>query len=80
MRGLGSAHSCKLVYPDGNSKVCEIGCKLNGLPVNKYACKHSDNTPTISVSRVSSDRSIPLVENVPLVRSPWEFNMTLAVS
>ena len=64
--GHGPAHSCKLVFSNGDSKVCEIGCKLNGLPVNKYACKHSDNTPSISVSRVISDRSIPLVENVPL--------------
>ena len=65
-RTLKPGHSCKVVFPDGYSKVCTIGCKLNEIPVNKFACKHSDRTPSISVSRVVSDRSIPLVENVPL--------------
>ena len=27
---------------------------------------HSNQTPTVSVSKVGSDRSIPLVENIPL--------------
>ena len=42
------------------------GCKLNGIPVHKRACKHSDRTHSVYMSKVVSDRSIPLVENVPL--------------
>ena len=36
------------------------------ISVHKRACKHKDRTASVSVSRVVSDRSIPLVENVPL--------------
>ena len=64
MRELRSAHSCKLVFPNGDSVVCEIGCKLNGLPVNKFACMHNDQTPTFTVSKLGSNKSIPLVESI----------------
>ena len=46
--------------------MCTNGCKLNGIPVHKPACKHNDRTESVSVSKVVSDRSIPLVENVSL--------------
>ena len=36
------------------------------LPVHSHACMHSNQAPTVSISKVASDRSIPLVENVPL--------------
>ena len=70
MRELRSAHSCKLVFPNGDSVVCEIGCQLNGFPVNKYACMHNDQTPSFTVSKVGSDKSIPLVESVNTSSSP----------
>ena len=36
------------------------------FPVNPAACKHNDKVQSVSVSKVVSDRSIPLVENFPL--------------
>ena len=58
--------TCKKLFHNGESKVCTNGCKLNGIPVHKRACKHNDRTDSVSVSKVVSNRSIPLVENVSL--------------
>ena len=38
----------------------------DGIPVHRCACMHSNQAPTVSISKVGSDRSIPLVENIPL--------------
>ena len=42
------------------------GCKLDGIPLHQTACKHNDKIQSVSVYKVFSDRSIPLVENFPL--------------
>ena len=38
----------------------------DGIPVHIRACMHSNQTPTFTVSKVGNDKSIPLVENIPL--------------
>ena len=51
---------CKL----GASKVCPMGCEHNGIPLNQHVCEHSNHTPSFTVSKLESNRSIPLVESV----------------
>ena len=41
----------------------------DSLPLHGRACMHSNQAPTVSISKVGSNRSIPLVENIPLVTS-----------
>ena len=41
---------------------------------------HSNHTPTLSMSKVGSNKSIPLVENFPRELSPWESSTTPAVN
>ena len=41
----------------------------DGIPVHRCICMHSNQALTISISKVGSNRSIPLVENIPLVSS-----------
>ena len=55
---------CKPTYPDGKSKVCPRDCKHDELPLHRKACMHSNQAPYISVSRVSVNKSVPLVEDV----------------
>ena len=62
--GHHAEYLCKHTFPNGNSKICTKNCTHNGLPLNHHTCKHSNNTPTVLVSKVGSDRSIPLVENI----------------
>ena len=57
---------CKLTFFNGASKVCPKGFKHNGFPLHSHACMHSNHTPSVSVSKVASDGSIPLVENIPM--------------
>ena len=57
---------CKPTFWDGTSRVCTKKCSHNGHPLNRFACKHNKEAPTVSVSKVWSDRSIPLVENITL--------------
>ena len=40
------------------SKVCPTGCKHNGIPVHRRACKHKDQAPSATVSKISTDRSV----------------------
>ena len=41
-----------------------MGCVHNGVPLNQHVCIHSDHTPSFTVSKLGSNRSIPLVESV----------------
>ena len=63
------AYHCRLTFHSGASKVCPRGCMHNSVPVHRRACMHSNQAPTVSISKVGSNRSIPLVENIPLVTS-----------
>ena len=36
----------------------------NRIPLNNAACKHKDKTPSATVSKVGSDKPIPMVETV----------------
>ena len=57
-------YKCKLTLFNGKSKVCTTGCCHNGLPLHRRACKHKDQAPSVTVSRVSINRSVPLVEDI----------------
>ena len=57
---------CKLTFFNGASKVCPKGCKHNGFLLHGHACMHSNHTPSFSVSKVASNRSITLAENIPM--------------
>ena len=59
-----STFKCRLTYTNGESKVCTRGCLRDGLPLHKKACMHNDHSPSITVSRVSLDKSVPLVEDI----------------
>ena len=41
---------------------------------------HNNQAPTFTVSKVGTDKSIPLVENILVGDVPWGFSMTLVVS
>ena len=74
------AYQCRLTFHSGASKVCPRGCMHNSVPVHRRACMHSNQAPTVSISKVGSNRCIPLVENIPLGRPPWELSTTPAVN
>ena len=63
-------YKCKTTYNSGVSKVCPKGCLEKGIPVHKRACMHNNQVPFISVSKVSPDRSVPLVETILLGNTP----------
>ena len=45
-------YTCVSTWQDGTSKSCSKGCIHNGHPLNYAACKHSDERPSITVSKV----------------------------
>ena len=63
-------YKCKTTYNSSVSKVCPKGCLENGIPVHKKACMHNNQVPFISISKVSTDMSVPLVETVLLGNTP----------
>ena len=44
--------------------ICAKKCSHKGCPLNRFACKHNNEDPTVSIFKVGSDRSIPMVENI----------------
>ena len=58
------AFPCRLTFHNGQSKVCPRGRQHDDFPVHRYACMHNNHAPTVSVSKVGSKKSIPLVENI----------------
>ena len=57
-------YKCKPTYFNGTPKACPRGCLQNGIPVHKCACMHNNQAPFISISKVSTDKSVPLVETI----------------
>ena len=57
-------YKCNLTFQNGTSRVCPKGCMQNGFPVHKRACMHSNQAPFVTVSKVSADKSVPLVETL----------------
>ena len=55
---------CKLTFYNGASMVCPMGCEYDGVPLQQHAYMHSNHTPFFTVSKLGSNRSIPLVESV----------------
>ena len=55
---------CSTRFRDGRSKVCTRGCLHGGVPVHSKACMHHNQAPYITVSRVSVNKSVPLMEDV----------------
>ena len=62
--GHAISFQCRTTFDNNESRFCTKGCKHNGYPLHYAACKHHDETPSYTVSKVGSDRSIPLVENI----------------
>ena len=60
------AYKCKQAFFNRKPKVCTKGCMHDGIPVHIRACMHSNHTPTFTMSKVGINKSVPLVENVPL--------------
>ena len=54
------AIQCRLLFHNGQSKVCPKGSQHDGFPVHRRACMHSNHTPTISVSKVGLRQVNPL--------------------
>jgi len=54
-------YKCRTTFHSRGSKVCTTGCLHNGLPLHRRACKHKDQAPSITVSKVSTNKSVPLV-------------------
>ena len=44
----------------------------NGHPLHYAACKHSDETPSITVSKVGSDKSITMMETLETSPAPLD--------
>ena len=44
--------------------VCPMGCEHDGAPLHQHACMHSNHTPSFTISKLGSNKSIPLVDSV----------------
>ena len=56
--------NCRPTYWDGTSKACTKGCQHNGHLLNHAACMHNNEKPFFKVSKVGSDKSIPMMESL----------------
>ena len=63
---LPSSASWFSSFYNGAPKVCPKGCKHKGIPVHRKACMHNDQTPSSTASKLCTNRSIPLVEKLPM--------------
>ena len=66
----GKSYKCKTNFYNGTPKACPKGCSEKGIPVHRRACMHNNQAPFISVSKVSTDKSVPLVETILLGNTP----------
>ena len=53
---------CKSTFPNGNSKACRKGCLHDETPVNLAICKHTDEPLSVTVSKVGSNKAIPMMD------------------
>ena len=64
----GTSHpsrgTCDSTFSNGSTKICRKGCLHDGIPLNHAACKHNSKTPSTTISKLGSDKSIPMVETV----------------
>ena len=63
-RAHDTGFKCTQVFYNGDSKLCPTGCSVEGIPLHRKACKHNDQAPSVIVSKVSTDKSVPLVEEI----------------
>ena len=63
-------YKCKDTFNSGIPKACPKGCSEKGIPVHRRACMHSNQAPFVSVSKVRTDKSVPLVETILLGNTP----------
>ena len=66
----GPNYKCKTTFYHGTPKACPRGCSEKGIPVHRRACMHNNQAPFISISKVSTDKSVPLVETILLGNAP----------
>jgi len=57
-------YKCSTLFKDGKSKVCTKGCLHGGVPVHFRACMHNNQAPFVTVAKVTTNKSIPLLEDV----------------
>ena len=60
----GKGYRCKTTFFNGAPKVCPKGCSEKGIPVHRHACMHSNQALFVSVSKVSTNKSVPLLETI----------------
>ena len=66
----GKSFRCNPRFVNGVLKACPKGCMEKGIPVNRRVCMHSNQAPFVSVSKVSTDKSVPLVKTILLGNTP----------
>ena len=71
---------CRLTLFNGKSKVCNTGCLHNGFPLHRRACKHKDQAPSVTVSKVSITGLFPWWRTLLWETLKLEFNTTLVVN
>ena len=53
---------CQSTFPYGSPKACRKGCLHDGVPVNLAICKHNDESLSLTVSKVGSNKTIPMMD------------------
>ena len=64
----GCKHTCTNSVPNA----CPKGCLHNKVPVNPAVCKHSNESPSITVSKVGSDKAIPMMDILTIKSIPLD--------
>ena len=62
-------YKCSDTFFSGTPKACPKGCSEKGIPVHRSACMHNNQAPFVSISKVSTDKSVPLVETILLAKA-----------
>ena len=44
--------------------MCPTECTVDGIPLHLKACKHNDQAPSVHLSKVRTNKSVPLVEQI----------------
>ena len=60
----GVSGRCYDKFQNGNPKACSKGCLHDSIPLHQLICKHNDQSPSITVSKVGADKSIPMMDTI----------------
>ena len=64
--------TCLSTFRNGSTKACKKGCLHDGIPLNRVTCKDHNKTPSTTISKVGSDKCIPMVETVMVNSAPLD--------